>query len=314
MIEESKINLSIIIPHYNSPKTLSELLKSIGIHDDIEVIVVDDHSSMYINEYQKCKEEYSNCDGFFFFENDIDKKGAGSSRNVGLKNARGNWILFADADDLFLNSMYNEVSQFFDSDYDIVYFPPYIDPTKKTRDVVRNYSALCDIFQKEIEGSETLLRYQFIVPWSKLINSKIIKKNQIWFEDVMYSNDVMFSTYCGFYANKVNVSQNPIYFSSATEGSLINKKTETSFFVRAEVNCRYFAFLYKNVTKKEKQYLSTIAPLRTLLRIIKNGYGYSGITKYVKLLQKYEVPLIQPEGFFKTISIKKAIKRSINKE
>ena len=42
MSKEYKQNLSIIIPHYNTPDLLGKLIDSIPDTDDIQIIVVDD--------------------------------------------------------------------------------------------------------------------------------------------------------------------------------------------------------------------------------------------------------------------------------
>lgn len=50
----SKI-LSVIIPHYETPLLLEKLLDTIPTEESIEVIVIDDCSVKYINEYQDVK-------------------------------------------------------------------------------------------------------------------------------------------------------------------------------------------------------------------------------------------------------------------
>ena len=307
-ISDKRPNLSIIIPHYNSPDYLRSLLETIGFHKDVEVIVIDDHSNEKKAQYQECKEEYSRLAGFTFLQNDPDKKGAGSARNVGLMHATGRWLIFADADDLFLQSMYEEVSRFFDSQYDIIYFPPYIDRQNKVRDVVKNYKAMCEAYRSGIKGAETRLRYGFIVPWSKMVNADFIKNNQIMFEDVEYSNDVMFSTKSGNKAKSITVCSKPIYYSTLTDGSLVKTKTEQAFFIRAKVNCEYFAYIKDCASEEEKRYLSTIAPLRTYYCIVKNGYGIQGVRKYRKLLKTYRLSIVQLRGAIETYRLKKKIK------
>lgn len=46
MRKEWKRNLSIIIPHYNTPDLLEKLIRSIPVDKDIQIVVVDDNSSM----------------------------------------------------------------------------------------------------------------------------------------------------------------------------------------------------------------------------------------------------------------------------
>ena len=44
MENQYKRNLSIIIPHYNTPDLLEKLIKSIPHINDIQIIVIDDNS------------------------------------------------------------------------------------------------------------------------------------------------------------------------------------------------------------------------------------------------------------------------------
>ena len=119
----SEILISIIVPHYNSPKTLSRLLTSVGIHDDVETIIIDDRSTISLDEYSECRRKFEG-ENVVFLSNTTDRKGAGTSRNVGLARARGQWLLFADADDFMLSDWYDTVKKYTDDDSDIVYFAP----------------------------------------------------------------------------------------------------------------------------------------------------------------------------------------------
>lgn len=88
---------SIIIPFYNAEKTIERCIKSILIQDftDYEVLLVNDGS------YDKSGEKVSS-----LIENDmrftlINNKHAGvsHSRNTGISNAKGDFVMFVDADD-----------------------------------------------------------------------------------------------------------------------------------------------------------------------------------------------------------------------
>lgn len=85
---------SIIIPHFNDFKSLERLLNSIPSRDDIEIIVIDDKST---DEYDLDSIK-SKC---IFLNNETPIKSAGTCRNIGLKIAKGKWLLFADSDDVF---------------------------------------------------------------------------------------------------------------------------------------------------------------------------------------------------------------------
>ena len=99
-------SFSIIIPHKEIPDLLLRCLKSIPVSEDIQVIVVDDSSAdadTYLDRYPDLSRPYLE------FIRTTKGGGAGYARNVALGHAEGRWILFADADDFFVDDL-NESS------------------------------------------------------------------------------------------------------------------------------------------------------------------------------------------------------------
>lgn len=91
---------SIIVPVYNTAdyihKCLSSLLNQLG-NVKFEVIIVDDGSSDHSADI--CQFYCGQNDSYYYFYK--DNGGLGSARNVGIKNATGNYLLFLDSDDYF---------------------------------------------------------------------------------------------------------------------------------------------------------------------------------------------------------------------
>ena len=102
-----KLHFSIIIPIYNRPQEIDELLQSIAkqtYQKDFEVIVVEDGSS------QKCEsviEKYKEKINFnYFFK---ENAGAGQSRNFGMQHATGNYFIILDSDVILPKEYLQEV-------------------------------------------------------------------------------------------------------------------------------------------------------------------------------------------------------------
>ena len=91
--------VSIIMPNYNGAKYIKETLDSVltQTYTNWEVLFVDDYSSDnsidLVNSYNEPR--------FKVFRNEKNK-GAAASRNYALREAKGKWIAFLDADDLWL--------------------------------------------------------------------------------------------------------------------------------------------------------------------------------------------------------------------
>src|SRR5699024_11398178 len=92
------VQLSIIIPHYNSTFLLAKLLRSIPYNSAVQVIIIDDNSDEF---YQSELYNLQLKNNVAIYTNESNTKGAGASRNIGLEKAVGKWLLFADSDDYY---------------------------------------------------------------------------------------------------------------------------------------------------------------------------------------------------------------------
>lgn len=89
------MKFSVIIPVYNGGATLPRCLDSAACLLDAEVLIVDDGSTDETpNILQDYARKYEN---FRIFRQ--ENRGVSAARNVGLDNAKGDYILFLDADD-----------------------------------------------------------------------------------------------------------------------------------------------------------------------------------------------------------------------
>ena len=106
--EEEKINLSIVIPVYNSQRYINECLDSIlnQTLDNIEIICIDDRSTD--NSFNILQDYANNYDNIKVFRNE-ENKGAGFSRNRGLSYIKGDYFAFVDSDDFLDETAYEKV-------------------------------------------------------------------------------------------------------------------------------------------------------------------------------------------------------------
>ena len=112
-------NFTIVIPHKNTPRLLERLIESIPMRDDLEIIVVDDHSDHNIVDFDNypCRERRN-----IVVVSNADNPGAGNARNFALPLAKGKWILFADSDDFYNVGFNLFLDKYVNDDADIVYF------------------------------------------------------------------------------------------------------------------------------------------------------------------------------------------------
>jgi glycosyltransferase involved in cell wall biosynthesis len=91
-----KVSFSIIIPVYNRPNEIDELLESLtkqDFSDDFEVLIIEDGSTIKSDTIVE-KYKYKLNIKYFFKEN----TGAGASRNFGMQRASGNYFIILDSD------------------------------------------------------------------------------------------------------------------------------------------------------------------------------------------------------------------------
>ena len=91
-----KLFFSIIIPVYNRPQEIDELLESLtkqAFSDTFEVIIIEDGSS---EKSDTIIEKYKNqLDLNYFYK---QNSGAGATRNFGMQQAQGNYFIILDSD------------------------------------------------------------------------------------------------------------------------------------------------------------------------------------------------------------------------
>ena len=110
---------TIIIPHKNIPLLLQRCLDSVPLRNDVQIIVVDDGSSSNVVDFTNFPgTDRENVEIIFT----KDGKGAGYARNCGLLQAKGKWLLFADADDFFLPDFLKTLDRYCSTDYDLITF------------------------------------------------------------------------------------------------------------------------------------------------------------------------------------------------
>ena len=100
--------ISIIIPVYNQAEHLPNLLNSINqqSYDNYEIIIVNDGSTDQLNEIiNKYQSLFGNKLNYLQQEN----RGANAARNKGAKLARGEYIIFCDADVIIKPAMLEQM-------------------------------------------------------------------------------------------------------------------------------------------------------------------------------------------------------------
>ena len=107
--------ISVIVPVYNGANSLHRSLRSVLMQtlSDFELIVVDDCST---DESADVLRRYQALDDRVRVFSTTKNSGPGVARNVGLRNARGQYIAFLDSDDFWMKNKLERQVQSFDND------------------------------------------------------------------------------------------------------------------------------------------------------------------------------------------------------
>ncbi len=213
--------VSIIVPVYNAEAYLGACIESICNQSvkDIEVILIDDHSK---DESLKICRQYAEQDNRVHYFSNL-RRGVSSARNLGMKNAAGDYIIFVDSDDILDKDAVKDYLEF-GKKYDLIGTGHFIINEQGT-------------VEKEIRMVEQdLSQTQFITGlfshqygylgycWGKLFKHEILEKNSIYFnENFSYNEDRIFVLQYAMCCEKIYLLDKMLYYYRKQPESLMAK-------------------------------------------------------------------------------------------
>lgn len=205
----NNIIITIIMPLYNAARFLNSALDSIinQTFNDFELICIDDASDDDTRELIKEKMKVDNRIKLVI---NNQRKGAGESRNIGMKYAQGEYITFLDGDDIFDESMLEKAYERCKKDdldlviyeYEIVDSDNIYNKREHSLNSVHLEKYCKNVFN--IFGASISAYISWInAPWNKLYRRDFLIKNNISFQNLNSSNDVYFVELSLLLANKI---------------------------------------------------------------------------------------------------------------
>ena len=203
------IKVSVIIPVYNSQDFLTECLDSVigQTLKEIEIICIndgsDDASLSILERYQKADDRirvYSQ-----------KRSNAGAARNLGLSKAEGKYLSFLDSDDFFSSEMLEKAYlQAEKDDDDIVIFAAneydmYAKTFSRIEGSLRKYNCPDHMPFAPIEMKRYLFNSFQNWAWNKLFKKEFIDKNDLSFQEISRTNDMLFTCSALVLANRISV-------------------------------------------------------------------------------------------------------------
>ena len=232
---------SVIIPVYNAKETLRRCLDSlIGQHfSDYELLLINDGSTDGSDAI--CR-EYANtysCVRYFAKENG----GVSSARNLGLEQAKGEYILFVDSDDYVSEDYFALLSHTLESNaVDLLMFG------------YRNFGGASTewdtgVFCEETESSVAkrisfaVCQYLFSSLLSKAFKRQIIERDNIRFSnDLAIGEDQAFIFTYAMHIRSIGSVEDHLYNVDVSDGNSLSRKARPYLTEQLmEVNRRMYA-------------------------------------------------------------------------
>lgn len=220
--KEPEIQISVIIPVYNTHRFLSQCLDSFlgQSFRNIEVICIDDGS------------DDASLDLLYRYARDDarvrvlkqEHKYAGAARNYGLSAAKGEYVWFFDSDDWVedesLSHIFSKLSEKINNKTDILFFGYY------TYDQSTSLKEQQNLPFGGIQNADVLTQRKSILsaaypvpPWCKVYRREFLTENNLLFGGTKTANDVLFFYTSVFVAKNIQFLFSPIIYWRINSGS-----------------------------------------------------------------------------------------------
>lgn len=246
--------ISIIVPVYNKEKYIGNFIKSVinQSYKDFELILVNDGSTD--NSMEVAERILKNIDINYKM---ISKKNGGqsSARNLGIREANGNWLVLLDSDDCiqkdYLKIMHNEAIK---NNVDVV----ICDINEVKEDKIFEESVRTN--EKEIKTgkdffADFIMHRISIGPYSLMIKKEYIDKINVKFDEKsQYSEEFTFITQLLYQAENVVHIKEKIYNYCLRDGS-VSTGANIDKILNGYKQIQVYSEIYKkNENKYDKMY------------------------------------------------------------
>ncbi|WP_204174982.1 MULTISPECIES: glycosyltransferase family 2 protein [unclassified Staphylococcus] len=219
--------LSIIVPVYNKEKFLKECVESIGnleiSKDKIEALFIDDLSTD--NSYEILKEYEKQNDFVKVIQLDVNSGSPSKPRNVGIKEAKGEYVTFLDADDwLDPKGMPILINQVKENGSDVGFGHSIKHDDKSITKLARFTSFKVD---NNLVPYEINKIFRAVGPPGKILKRSIIIDNNIEFKHMKYGEDKLFFIEAISKCKTASMNDVPVYHVNRySENDSLVKQTD----------------------------------------------------------------------------------------
>ena len=176
--------ISVIVPVYNSQQYLCRCIDSILAQTfyDFELLLIDDGST---DSSGVICDEYAKKDSRISVFHKINE-GVSVARNLGLDNAKGEYITFIDSDDWVEPIFFDHINKYSDVDYIITSYYKHSHFNSFVKECfAEDYISCID----SLFFAEEKMILGFFTPWAKFFKRTIIHNNNLKFNSKISSGE-----------------------------------------------------------------------------------------------------------------------------
>ena len=239
--------ISVIIPVYNSDRHIEKCIKSIlqGDYKQFEIILINDGST---------DTSGSICDIFAVEYANIrvihqKNNGASYARNVGIDQAKGEYIAFIDSDDYVSPNYLSELLRAIlrdNSDLSVCNIIAVCDGNESNAFLLNNQTININKLQSSQEKSDFFYLFEknlLFGPCNKLYSHSILSNKKIRFPiDVLYGEDLLFNLDYLSLCNRISCCANAQYYYQSNPFSVSHSYRHDRFNNGLRLNMALFSF------------------------------------------------------------------------
>ena len=281
---ESKL-ISVVVPVYNAQSTLEKCVESIlgQTYEKIQVVLVNDGSKD--SSLDICRELADRHNNIKVI--DKPNEGVSQTRNRGIEEADGEYILFVDSDDYIDSDMCETMLRRMEENN--------ADVCMCAMTLHKNGESIVKPLEEQVLQSKENIAKKFISiykttyvnsPCNKLYKKKLIKK--LFLKDISLGEDLLFNLDYLNECNKVVTVSNSFYHYQFVNGQSLTQKYRTDNFDIA-------ARLYGAVTDYGRENGVTFQEMRPVREVFMRSifYAIQDLFYYCKEDKKYKKKVLK---------------------
>ena len=217
--------ITVIIPVYNAEKTLNNTIQNLvgQTWNDLEILLIDDESTDSSGRI---------CDNWAADDDRVHvihkmHGGVSAARNLGLKEAHGEYIVMVDSDDIVSNNMISELYRSLESSNADMAICDFAQGKERNHQFSRNDKSGIvervngiDVLHRIYQGSHSALRY--VAPWAKLYKKELF--NGLCYPEGKIFEDIYLTHQLLYRCNSIVLLGDELYYYYEHQDSIMHQK------------------------------------------------------------------------------------------